>query len=119
MTRPSSSKSTLTAFILLTSVTLEASQMILVIISPPRPMTSLILAGLILNISVFGAYLDTSLRGSLICFAITSKISRRAFLACFRASFNIFSVTPLILISICKAHIPFFVPATLKSISPK
>jgi len=37
-------------FILLTSVTLEASQMILVIISPPRPMTSLILAGLIFKL---------------------------------------------------------------------
>ena len=39
---------------------------------------ALILFGLILNISVFGAYLETSLRGSAICFSITANISIRA-----------------------------------------
>jgi len=102
-----------------TAVTLELSHIILVIISPPLPITSLIFSGLIKKISVLGAYLLTSLRGSAICFVITSKISNLAFLACANASFKIFSVIPLILISICKAVIPSLVPATLKSISPK
>ena len=43
-------------------------KMIFVIVSPPLPITSLIFSGLILNISVFGAYLETSFLGSLICF---------------------------------------------------
>jgi len=61
----------------------------------------------------------TSFLGVAICFSITSNTSKRACLACAKASFSISFVIPFILISICKAHIPFLVPATLKSISPK
>ncbi len=60
----------------------------------------------------------TSFLGLAIASCITSSISKRAFLACSSASPSISLVTPLILISICKAVIPVFVPATLKSISP-
>ena len=93
--------------------------MIFVIISPPLPITSLILAGSIVNVRVLGAYLLTSLLGSLICLVIVLSISILAFLACAKASSNISLVIPFILISICNAQIPSLVPATLKSISPK
>ena len=93
--------------------------MIFVIVSPPLPITSFIFNGLIINVSIFGAYLDTSFLGSFICFLITSNICILAFFACSSASFNIASVIPLILISICKAVIPYSVPATLKSMSPR
>ena len=102
-----------------TEVTLLDSKIILVIISPPLPITSLIFSGLILNISVFGAYLETSFLGSGITVSIKSRISNLAFLACAKASFNISLVIPLILISIWSEQMPFLVPPTLKSISPK
>ena len=119
ITLPSSSKSTLTALISFTVLTWLHSRIILVIISPPRPITSLILSGLIIKVIVLGAYLDTSLLGLDICFSMTSNIWNLAFLACSKASFNIFLFIPSILISIWRAVIPSRVPATLKSISPK
>ena len=48
-----------------------------------------------------------------------TKIGDKAFFACINASANISFVIPFILISIRNAQIPFLVPATLKSISPK
>ena len=118
ITLPSSSRSTLTASLSFTVLTFDASRIILVIMSPPRPITSLIFSGSILNVSIFGAYLLTSFLGSAMASCMTSSISKRAFLAWAKASLSISLVTPLILISICSAVIPSFVPATLKSISP-
>ncbi len=57
--------------------------------------------------------------GSAISFSITSRISNLAFLACANAFFKISLFIPLILISICNEQIPFLVPPTLKSMSPK
>ena len=50
---------------------------------------------------------------------IASRIVKRPSLACPKAISIISLVIPSILISICKAVIPFSLPATLKSISPK
>ena len=86
--------------------------------SPPFPITSLILSGEIFIVLIFGAYSDNSCLGSLIVASITSSICILALWALSNASFNTFLVTPLILISIWSAVIPFLVPATLKSISP-
>ena len=110
--------SILTASLSLTVFTPELSSIIFVIISPPRPITSLILSGFICIILIFGAYGLSSFLGSAISFSITSSISILATFACARASLNMFSVIPFILMSICSAVIPFLVPATLKSISP-
>ena len=48
--------------------------MILLITFPPDPITSLIFSGFIVIAMIFGAYFDTSLRGSGIAFNITSLI---------------------------------------------
>ena len=93
--------------------------MISLIIFPPGPITSLILSGSMFIIAILGAYGLNCFLGSEIHANMLSKISRRALCACANASSKIFLVIPVTLISICKAVIPFFVPATLKSISPK
>ena len=69
---------------------------------------------------IFGAYLESSFLGSGIAFNITSfKIYILATLVLSNASLIISLVKPSIFISTWIAVIPFFVPATLKSISPK
>src|SRR5660398_71672 len=51
--------------------------------------------------------------------AILSNMNIRARLALASASRKIVKLTPLILISICRAVMPSLVPATLKSMSPR
>ena len=68
--------------------------MIELIVSPPRPITTLILSGWIEIISILGAYGLNSLRGSAIVDVNSSRISKRAFFACVRASRKICSVIP-------------------------
>ena len=66
-----------------------------------------------------GAYCDSSLRGSEIASVILPRIVMRAFWACASASRRMSNVTPVILMSICRAVMPSEVPATLKSMSPR
>ena len=66
-----------------------------------------------------GAHCDSSLRGSGMVASMRSRMNRRARLACSSASVRISKVTPLILMSICRAVMPSAVPATLKSMSPR
>ena len=86
---------------------------------PPGPIRRPILSVSILIVTIRGAESLSCLRGSAIASSITSKICKRATRACSNAFVNTSSVTPSILISICKAVIPLRVPATLKSISPR
>ena len=108
-TRPSSSMSILT----------PVSSIILLIVFPPEPITSLILSGSIVNVIIFGAYLLNCFLGSLIASAILSRMNILPFLACSRAVLKMLSSMPLIFMSIWIAVIPFLVPATLKSMSPR
>ena len=66
-----------------------------------------------------GAYLDSSERGASMTAPISPRMNSRATLAWARASRMISNVTPVILMSICRAVIPSLVPATLKSMSPR
>ena len=90
------------------------------IVFPRCPTTSPIFCGSICIWIILGAYLPTSSLGSLIAGSITSsRIYILASLVRRIASSTIGLVSPWILISIWIAVIPSFVPATLKSISPK
>ena len=66
-----------------------------------------------------GANFDSSVRGASMTAAIWPRMSRRASLACASASRRMSNVTPVILMSICRAVMPSDVPATLKSMSPR
>ena len=68
---------------------------------------------------ILGAYLDNSGFGADIVFLISFNICILPALAWVNALANISLSIPAIFISICIAVIPFSVPATLKSISPK
>ena len=88
------------------------------IVEPPFPITTFTLSLWTLNLQKYGAKLVSSL-----AFGIASSMIPRicilASRACVRAFSKISSFIPSILISICKPETPFFVPATLKSISPR
>ena len=87
--------------------------------TPPLPITSRILSGLILILMMRGAKVESSLREpSIACFMI-SRICSRASRAWSSATFMISLVIDSILMSICSAVTPFSVPATLKSMSPR
>ena len=100
------------------SISAPVSLIILFIIFPPGPTTSRILSGLIMILIILGACLESSFAGSEIAFAIVSKICNLAFFAFSSASFNISAFIPSTFTSIWMAVTPFFVPATLKSMSP-
>ena len=87
-----------------------AVSLISLIVSPPRPITSLICSGSICITCIFGAYLDKWSRGAGIAPNIQSMIWARPTFACAKASCKISFVIPSILISICKAQIPFLLP---------
>ena len=89
------------------------------IVSPPLPISRPILSGSILIAEMRGANSDSSVRGSPIASAILPRMNERPSLACVSASRRISNVTPVILMSICRAVMPFSVPATLKSMSPR
>jgi hypothetical protein len=76
-------------------------------------------SGSILIVEIRGACPAISLRGSGIAASIVSRIETRARFACSSAERMISCVTPVILMSICRAVIPSRVPATLKSMSPR
>ena len=69
--------------------------------------------------TIVGAYFERLSRGAEIASAILPKICFLPSCACARACFIISNVIDVILISIWRAVIPFAVPATLKSISPR
>ena len=89
------------------------------IVAPPLPITSRILSGWILKDTILGACSDNSVRTEPIASCILLRICKRPSFACAKATCIISLVIPCTLISICKAVMPFAVPATLKSISPK
>ncbi len=102
------------------SIFTPVSSIILLIVSPPFPITSLIFSTLICVVIICGAYFDISSLGSEITgFIISSNIYCLAFLVLANASSIILYDNPSTLISTCIAVIPFSVPPTLKSISPK
>ena len=88
-------------------------------VSPPLPITSPIWSGLIWIEKMRGAHSLSSLRGSAIASSILPRMWSRALRACSSASVRISNVTPVILMSICRAVMPSAVPATLKSMSPR
>ena len=89
------------------------------IVSPPLPITAPIFSGSILIDSIAGAYSESFSRGPSIASAILSRMNSRPLRACSSASVRISKVTPVILMSICRAVIPSSEPATLKSMSPR
>ena len=103
----------------LISTTAPLSSTISLITFPPAPITSLILSVGTFIVSILGALeLTVSLALSR-ALAISPRIWILPFFACDKAVSIISLVIPVILISICKEVIPSFVPATLKSISPR
>ena len=86
---------------------------------PPVPITSRILSAGIFIVTICGANSLVPSRASVRALAISPRMWIRPSLACSRAIFMISSVIEVILISICSEVIPSFVPATLKSISPR
>ena len=86
---------------------------------PLGPMTSPILSIGISKLTIFGAVAPTSARGSAMAAFMTSRIVRRASLACCSAAASTSAGRPSILVSSCRAVTNSAVPATLKSMSPK
>ena len=86
---------------------------------PLGPMTSPILSIGISKETIFGADSATSVRGSAMAPAITSRMVSRASLAWSSALVSTSSGSPSILVSSCRAVTTSLVPATLKSMSPK
>ena len=84
---------------------------------PFGPITSPILSTGILMLMTRGAYGDISSGPSMASF-ITSRITRRAALACCSAPPSTEAGMPSSLVSSCSAVTNSFVPATLKSMSP-
>ena len=70
-------------------------------------------------VMMLGAQSDIFSRGALITEFIRRRMNSLALRACSRASAMISPVMPSILMSICSAVMPFAVPATLKSMSPR
>ena len=102
------------------SIFTPVASIILFIVSPPFPITSFIFSTLIWVVTICGAYLEISSLGSEITgFIISSKIYCLAFLVLAKASSIILYDNPSTLISTWIAVIPFSVPPTLKSMSPK
>ena len=82
------------------SIFTPVSSIILLIVSPPLPITSFIFSTLICVVIICGAYFDISSLGSEITgFIISSKIYCLAFLVLANASSIILYVNPSILIS--------------------
>ena len=77
------------------------------------------MSGSIWIVEMRGAYFDSSERGVSMTSAILPRMNVRPSLACVSASRRMSKVTPVILMSIWSAVIPFSVPATLKSMSPR
>ncbi len=100
------------------SIAVPVSLWIARIILPPGPMTSRILSGWILIVSMRGAQNDSSGRGALMTSCMALRMNRRASRACANASRMIAREIPLILMSICRAVMPLAEPQTLKSMSP-
>jgi len=85
---------------------------------PFGPMISPILSAGISKLTILGAFGETSERFSGMAVAMTSRIARRASLACSRAADNTSAGMPSILVSSWSAVTNSAVPATLKSMSP-
>ena len=88
-------------------------------VSPPLPMSRPILSVSIWTVRIRGACSESSARGSAMTSAILPRMNVRASSACASASRRMSNVTPVILMSICRAVMPSDVPATLKSMSPR
>ena len=88
-------------------------------IFPPGPMIAPMNSFGIVIVSIRGAWSFSSVRGSSIVSSILPRICIRPSFAWFNARSRISNDKPSTLISICVAVIPFSVPVTLKSISPK
>ncbi len=86
---------------------------------PCLPTTSPIFSGSMEKEMIRGAYLESSGATSGTHSSILPKMNCLPSLACSIAVCMISSEMPLILISIWMAVIPFIVPATLKSMSPR
>ena len=108
--------------------TLSTSSMVMVapvsscipwIIFPPGPMTAPINSFGIVMVSMRGACGFRSARGSAMHSVSLPRMYSRPSLACNRAFSRMSYDRPSTLISICVAVIPFLVPVTLKSISPR
>ena len=104
--------SSISIFVLVLSV-------IPLIVLPPGPMTVPISSGSILKLKSLGAWGDKASWGLSIASCIFSNIWILAGLAFLIASEITATGNPVIFISICNAVMPFSVPATLKSISPR
>ena len=88
-------------------------------VSPPLPMSMPIFSGSILIVLMRGANCESSSRGASITSSILPRMNSRPAFACESASLRMSNVTPEILMSIWRAVMPSFVPATLKSMSPR
>ena len=86
---------------------------------PPGPISAPIMSVGIFRVVRRGAYGDSSVRGVEIASAILPRMCMRPSRACSRALRMMSSEIPRILMSIWHAVIPSFVPATLKSMSPR
>ena len=104
--------SSISIFVLVLSV-------IPLMVLPPGPITVPISSGSILKLKSLGAWGDNDSWGLSIASCIFSKICNLAGRAFLIASEITDTGNPVIFISICNAVIPFSVPATLKSISPR
>ena len=89
------------------------------ITTPPLPMTSRILSGLILILMMRGAKVESSVREPSIACFMMSRMCRRASRAWSSATFMMPLLIDSIFRSICSAVMPLSVPATLKSMSPR
>ena len=89
------------------------------IVSPPLPMTLPIFSVSIWIALIRGAYGDSSRAARDRLDHLAEDTCGRASRACVRASRRMSNVTPVILMSIWSAVMPFSVPATLKSMSPR
>ena len=108
LTRPSSS----------TSIFTPVRSTMLRIVLPPGPMMSRILSTGMVIVTIRGAWVEMESRGAAMVACIFSSIARRPVRACASASRMTAVGTPAILMSICRAVMPFAEPATLKSMSP-
>ncbi len=82
-------------------------------------MTSRIFSTGIFRLVMRGAVEDSSGRDAVSALLISLRMCMRPAFACVSATFMISDVMPWILMSICSEVMPFCVPATLKSMSPR
>ena len=99
-------------------ISAPVSSWIWLIILPFGPMTSPILSTGIFTVMMRGANSHIS-SGTSMASIMTSRMCRRASLACFRAAARTEAGMPSSLVSSCSAVTKSLVPATLKSMSPK